>query len=149
MPKSHVICTFASSSEAEDAVTKMESHGFNSDNISIITKEDLDNEGSSYGFENTAETTGILLGYGSMAITNLGAGLAPGGPIAGLMSAVPSRNSLSGMLAGLGIPESKSTKYESQLHEGSTLFTIRIDDKHIRDAFSILNSCGASSVDAY
>lgn len=90
---------------------------------------------------------GLLIGAGSMMIPGLGI-IAAAGPLTGLLSGAVT-GGLVGGLVDLGIPESNSRKYETDVREGKILFSMRADEDKIDRISSILRENHAISVESY
>lgn len=90
---------------------------------------------------------GLLIGAGSMIIPGLGI-IAAAGPITGLLSGAVTGGIVGGLI-DLGIPESKSRQYESEVKQGKVLFSMKTDEDKADRVISILRSSGASNVEAY
>lgn len=90
---------------------------------------------------------GLLIGAGSMIIPGLGI-IAAAGPIAGLLSGAVTGGVVGG-LVDLGIPESKSRQYESDVRRGKVLFSMKTDEDKVDRITSILRNSGASNIEAY
>ncbi len=90
---------------------------------------------------------GLLIGAGSLMIPGLGI-IAAAGPITGLLSGAVTGGIVGGLI-DLGIPESKSRKYESDVRHGKVLFSMKTDDDKVNRITSILRNSGASNIEAY
>lgn len=90
---------------------------------------------------------GLLIGAGSMIIPGLGI-IAAAGPITGLLSGAVTGGVVGGLI-DLGIPESKSKKYESDVRQGKVLFSMKTDEDKVDRITSILRNSGASNIEAY
>lgn len=90
---------------------------------------------------------GLLIGAGSMIIPGLGI-IAAAGPITGLLSGAVTGGVVGGLI-DLGIPESKSRKYEGDVRRGKVLFSMKTDEEKVDRVTSILRNSGASNIEAY
>ncbi len=90
---------------------------------------------------------GLLIGAGSMIIPGLGI-IAAAGPITGLLSGAVTGGVVGGLI-DLGIPESKSRQYESDVRRGKVLFSMKTDEDKVNRITSILRNSGASNIEAY
>lgn len=90
---------------------------------------------------------GLLIGAGSMMIPGLGI-IAAAGPITGLLSGAVTGGVVGGLI-DLGIPESKSKQYESDVRRGKVLFSMKTDEDKVDRITSILRNSGASNIEAY
>lgn len=160
-----VVGVFESYEMAEKAANQIKDRGLRTDDISIVAKsvsDDNDNkgrDGAARGAINDnisdgvvtggilGGLAGLLIGAGSMVIPGLGI-IAAAGPITGLLSGAVTGGIVGG-LVDLGIPESKSKQYESELKSGRILFSMRTDDDKVSSISSILYENGAKSVDSY
>lgn len=90
---------------------------------------------------------GLLIGAGSMVIPGLGI-VAAAGPITGLLSGAVTGGIVGGLI-DLGIPESRSRQFETDIKAGKILFTMRTDDDKVESVASVLRENGATSVETY
>lgn len=158
---------------AEEAISELESEGFNPDDISIIMKNKTeaesirDNtgarvaEGSVSGAATGAAIGGIaglLVGIGALAIPGIGAILI-GGPIAaalGLTGAAATTvtgattgalaGGLIGALVGIGVPEEEAKIYEDRVREGAILVAAPAEIGDHKEVSSILRDHGAEQI---
>lgn len=172
-----IAAIFDNYSNAERAAQQIKDQGLRTDDISIVTRQDEEEnngkgmfmgmgnmganmmEGKSEGGANDNISNGVisggilgglaglLIGAGSMAIPGLGI-IAAAGPITGLISGAVT-GGIAGGLIDLGIPENKSQQYETDIKAGKTLFSMRTDDDKIDQIGTILRNNGAASVDSY
>ena len=162
-----VVGVFDNHSFAEQAARQVKDQGLRTEDISIIARQ---------GTEDTGRTTtatmktggratndnisdgvitggvlgglaGLLIGAGSMVIPGLGI-IAAAGPITGLLSGAVTGGIVGG-LVDLGIPESRSRQYESDVRAGKVLFSMRTDEDKVDSVANILRHNGAISVDSY
>ncbi len=164
---------FSTRENAEEAITELESVGFNPKDISIVmqNKEEAkvlhENTGVSVaGSAATGATTGaaiggiagLLVGIGAIAIPGIGA-LLIGGPIAaalGLSGAAAATVSgaatgalaggLIGALMGLGVPEEDAKVYEESVKSGAILVAVPAQSNEHREASAILREHNAQQV---
>lgn len=158
-----VVGVFESYEMAEKAANQIKDRGLRTDDISIVAKsvsdENKGRDGAAKGAINDnisdgvvtggilGGLAGLLIGAGSMVIPGLGI-VAAAGPITGLLSGAVTGGIVGG-LVDLGIPESKSKQYESELKSGRILFSMRTDDDKVSSISSVLYENGAKSVDSY
>lgn len=90
---------------------------------------------------------GLLIGAGSMVIPGLGI-IAAAGPVAGLLSGAVTGGIVGG-LVDLGIPESESRRYESDIRGGKVLFSMKTDEDKISRVTSLLRNNGATNVEVH
>ncbi len=173
-----VVGIFNSQQDAEKAARMVKDAGLRTSDISIITKQDGNNQAGQDVRRNTATGTttapnmamgkggindnisdGVITGgvLGGLAGLLVGAGtmIVPGfgivaaaGPITGLLSGAVTGGIVGG-LVDLGIPEAKGREYEKNIKEGKILWSMRTDDKDVSEIQSILRTCGASEVETY
>jgi len=159
-----VVGVFESYDMAEKAANQIKERGLRTDDISIVAKSvsddnDKSRDGAARGAINDnisdgvvtggilGGLAGLLIGAGSMVIPGLGI-IAAAGPITGLLSGAVTGGIVGG-LVDLGIPESKSKQYESELKSGRILFSMRTDEDKVSSISNILYENGAKSVDSY
>ncbi|AEV66777.1 hypothetical protein [Acetivibrio clariflavus] len=164
-----VVAIFDDYSHAENAARQIKEKGLRTDDISIIVKDREDNRDTNGTTGLNMSTSpkgindnisdgvisggilgglaGLLIGAGSMVIPGLGI-IAAAGPIAGLLSGAVTGGIVGG-LVDLGIPESKSRQYETDIKAGKILFSMKADDDKVSFISSILKNNGAVSVDSY
>lgn len=161
-----VVGVFESYEMAEKAATQIKDRGLRTDDISIVAKNLSDNnnrDGDEVSMskgpinDNISDgvvtggilggLAGLLIGAGSMVIPGLGI-IAAAGPITGLLSGAVTGGIVGG-LVDLGIPESKSRQYESDIKSGKVLFSMKTDDDKVSNVTNILYENGAKSVDSY
>jgi uncharacterized membrane protein len=164
-----VLGVFSDRDEADDAVAELEKSGFETKDISIITKSDegkvVEESGNSMaeGAVSGATTggviggiAGLLVGLGAIAIPG---GLLIGGPIAaalGLGGAAATTVSgavtgalaggLVGGLVGLGVPEEDAKIYEERINAGGVLIAVPTRTRDNREAREILEDNGADKI---
>lgn len=164
---------FGDRRDAEDAVSELESAGYNPRDISVVMKDR--NEGQRFenntganvaGGAAAGATTGaviggvagLLIGIGAIAIPGIGAVLI-GGPLAaalGLTGAAATTvagavtgavaGGLVGALTGLGVPESDARVYEERVNAGGILLAVPALDDEVDDVRSILEDCNADQI---
>lgn len=161
-----IVGLFDSRDHAETAAHQVRDQGLRTDDISIVARQGDDSptgEGGSEMQDRTAVNdnisdgvvsggvlgglAGLLIGAGSMVIPGLGI-IAAAGPITGLLAGGVTGGIVGG-LVDLGIPESRSRQYESDIKHGKILFSMKTDEDKVDRISSILRSAGASGVEAY
>ena len=163
-----VAAVFDNRDYAENAARQIKERGLRTEDISIIKKDENNNQINNKQMNNNftgnrdvndnisdgvmtggvlGGLAGLLIGAGSMVIPGLGI-VAAAGPITGLISGAVTGGIVGG-LVDLGIPESRSKQYETDIKAGKILFTMKTDDTKIDQVASILRSNGAVSVDTY
>ncbi len=162
-----VIGVFASRDQAEKAVDKLRSAGYDRE-ISILAKDArlaknkgaTDHDENSVMFGNGGPVTtgavtggvlgglaGLALGAGALAIPGLGAVIAAG-PIAGLLSGAAT-GGIAGGLVDWGIPKDRGEYYSDEVKEGNIVATVRTTDDKIDRAAAILKEQGARDVEIH
>ncbi len=161
-----IVGLFDSQDYAEMAARKIKDQGLRTSDISIVAKQG--DEGGP-GVESRMEkdstqvndnisdgvisggvlggVAGFLLGAGSLMIPGLGI-IAAAGPITGLLSGAVTGGIVGG-LVDLGIPESRSRHFESEVKRGKVLFSMKADEDKVDRITTILRSSGASGIEAY
>jgi uncharacterized membrane protein len=161
-----VVGVFDSYEKAERAAIQIKDRGLRTDDISIVAKDTSDDEHKNNDSVSMSKgpindnisdgvvtggilggLAGLLIGAGSMVIPGLGI-IAAAGPITGLLSGAVTGGIVGG-LVDLGIPETKSKQYESDIKSGRVLFSMRTDDDKVSSVSNILYDNGAKSVDSY
>ncbi len=94
-------------------------------------------------------TLGLLVGLGLLVIPGLGPLLAAGPLVAALAGAgAGDVGTLTGALAGMGIPEYEAKKYESFVQAGGSLLAVHADNREWADkAKHVLASANAKGID--
>lgn len=155
-----VIGVFDSRDQAEKAVNEMRDSGFDTNEISIVAKDDrqqtADNQdaGMDLGIGDGTATggaigglAGLALGAGALAIPGLGPVIAAG-PIAGLLSGAAT-GGIAGGLIDWGLPEDRGRHYEEEVKKGSILAAVTTEEQNINDAANIMRSWGARDVETH
>ncbi|MCL7999814.1 hypothetical protein M8994_16360 [Brucella sp. 21LCYQ03] len=149
---------FDSRSAAEDAVARLETAGFPSDDISIVSQNDENesNAGSGAGVgaglgAAVGGAGGLLTGLGVMAIPGVGPVVAAGWLAATLAGAVGGAvvggvaGGLIGALTESGVSEDDAHVYAESVRRGGSLVTARVADERAAEADAIL--AGTNRVD--
>lgn len=159
--------------KAEQALTDLESSGFNPKDISIIMRDQptsvektTSHNPNPVGVVTTGLATGtvlggvagLLIGVGAIAVPGIGAILV-GGPLAvafGLTGAAASTVSgaalgalaggLVGALANLGVPEHEAKVYEHRIKEGGILLAVPVLDEGLEEARGIMQRYQADMI---
>jgi uncharacterized membrane protein len=162
-----VVGVFDNHSYAEKAAVQVKDQGLRTEDISIIVRQGGDDAGKKTTAtmkaggrgvnDNISDgvvtggvlggLAGLLIGAGSMVIPGLGI-IAAAGPITGLLSGAVTGGIVGG-LVDLGIPESRSKQYETDVKAGKVLFSMKTDEDKVDRVADILRSNGAISVDSY
>ncbi len=161
-----IVGMFENRHHAETAARSIKDQGLRTDDISIVarqgedggadTQSSMKREGAQVN-DNISDgvltggvlggLAGLLIGAGSMVIPGLGI-IAAAGPITGVLSGAVTGGIVGG-LVDLGIPESRSRQYESDVKQGKILFSMKTDEDKIDRITSILKNSGATSVETY
>ncbi|GLU29307.1 general stress protein [Brucella sp. NBRC 12950] len=149
---------FDSYEAAKDAVDRLESAGFPSDDISIVShhRESESNAGSGAGVgaglgAAVGGAGGLLTGLGIMAIPGVGPVVAAGWLAATLTGAVGGAvvggvaGGLIGALTESGVSEEDAHVYAESVRRGGSLVTARVPDERVAEADAIL--AGTNRVD--
>lgn len=171
--KKMILAAFTDKDNAEHALNKLQSAGYNAKDMSIIMKDkkeaqDLAESTGTHVAEGAASgaatggaigaLAGLLIGIGAIAIPGIG-GLLIGGPLAaalGLSGAAATTASgaltgalaggLIGALVGLGVPEEEARHYEETVKSGGVLLAVPANSDDDSQAKAILQECGAGQV---
>jgi len=154
-----VVGVFDSHDKAERAVAELRQSGFDTNEISIVAKEQQGREaeadttmGMNMGTVADGTTTGgvlgglagLAMGAGALAIPGLGPIIAAG-PIAGLLSGAAT-GGIAGGLIDWGIPEGQGKKYEEEVKQGKILAAVRTHESKVEAAAEIFRKHGARDV---
>lgn len=146
-----VLGIFTNRTDAEGAVSKLEDHGYNAREISILVKDEVVREELTHSTGANVESgvaegvvtggliggvVGLLVGVGAITIPGIGAVLI-GGPIAAALglagaAAVAAEGATTGAVAGgvlgaligLGLPEEEAKFYDERLREGAIILAV-------------------------
>lgn len=158
-----VIGVFDSHEQAEKAISDLRDSGFETNEISIVTKgkgqegKNQEEGGSVLDMGTTASGTttggmlgglaGLALGAGALTIPGLGPIIAAG-PIAGLLSGAAT-GGIAGGLIDWGIPENRGQYYEDEVRKGRVLAAIRTHEQKIDPAAEVMRKNGAKGVESH
>lgn len=161
-----IVGVFYTEHEASRAIEDLKSHGFLTEDISVIARNKRDVEAISdetgtkapEGMASGAATggilggvTGLLAGIGALAIPGIGPIIAAG-PIAATLTGVAvgaGTGGLVGGLIGLGIPEDEAESYDNYVDEGRILVMVDADNKRASDVYSIFRNHNSANTDRY
>ncbi len=151
---------FDSYDQAERAVSELRQSGYDTNEISIVAKDEKGQNGGDVEGDTTFDMgaiadgtttggvlggiTGLAMGAGALAVPGFGPILAAG-PIAGLLSGVAT-GGVAGGLVDWGIPEEQGKHYEDEVKAGKILAAVRAHERKIDDAAEIFRKNGAHSV---
>ncbi|QGQ97352.1 low temperature-induced protein [Paenibacillus psychroresistens] len=163
-----IVGVFQTEAETTLAIEDLKSHGYSSDEISVIAKnkEVIDSVTEETGSKAPAGAVvgaatggmlggvgGLFLGIAALAIPGVGPIVAVG-PIAGAiltgMAVGAGAGGLIGGLIGLGIPEDEARQYNNYLDGGNILVLVDSDvdrNAYAYDTFRSHNSLNANSYD--
>ncbi|MCK6207973.1 general stress protein [Bacillus infantis] len=134
----HIVGVYDTQSEAIEAVEELRAQGYDTNDISVVGKNDDDVEAVTEQTGTKAEEglaagaaaggtlgglAGLLAGAGALAIPGIGPVLAAG-PLAGALTGAAAGAGLGGLtgaLVGMGIPEDDAEHYSGQIKEGKIL----------------------------
>ncbi|MFN8571215.1 MAG: general stress protein [Gemmatimonadaceae bacterium] len=164
MPNTAAFGIYRTRDQVVRAVDELRSHGFRSEDISVLMPEnvgtkDLAHEKNTKAPEGTATGAaagaviggvfGWLVGVGALFIPGLGPFIAAG-PLVAVLSGVGAGGvigGLSGGLIGMGIPEFEAKRYEGLVKGGNILMSVHCDDGDwCERAKSILVTTGAEDI---
>lgn len=161
-----IVGVFYTEHEASRAIEDLKSHGFLTEDISVIARNKRDVEAISdetgtkapEGMASGAATggilggvTGLLAGIGALAIPGIGPIIAAG-PIAATLTGAAvgaGTGGLVGGLIGLGIPEDEAESYDNYVDEGRILVMVDTDNTRESDAYSIFRNHNSANADRY
>jgi hypothetical protein len=148
----------------ENAVDKLLSAGFRSEDISVLLPENVGTkdfaatkgtkapEGAATGVTAggvVGGTLGLLAGIGALAIPGLGPFIAAG-PIMGALAGLGVGGAVGGLvgaLVGMGIPEYEAKRYEGRIKEGGILLSVHCDNSEwVNRAKELLKQTGAEDI---
>lgn len=157
---STIIGVFHNKDDAKGALNKIRNAGITDDKISMVAKDDQqnqDNEEENYLDQNlTAGTAtggtlgalgGLAAGAGALAIPGIGPIIAAGPIAAGLTGAAA--GGIAGGLVDMGIPQDRGNYYEEQVKGGKILTAVEADDNKVDDVASFLRNNGATDVETH
>lgn len=164
--KKKLVGVFHSVTEVVEVIGELKKHGYRSDEISIIAKDEREMKDverqTDMEYENQLESgitaglttggilgglTGLLVGLGALVIPGVGPIIAAGPIAATLGGAVlgASAGGLTGALISAGVPEEYVTQYDRYLSEGNIIVLVDAHverSQHVYDTFkrnSMLN----------
>lgn len=155
-----VVGVFRDRNDADRAVQELQRASFRDDQIGFAMRDEPGAEDTLASAESAAgesAATGMLTGglFGGL-IGAAASGLLPGiGPViaGGILASVlggvaigAAAGGVLGALIGIGIPEEEARYYESELHAGKTLVTVKTEGRY-GDAASILRRFGAQEIE--
>lgn len=161
-----IVGVFYTEHEASRAIEDLKSHGFLTEDISVIARNKRDVEAISdetgtkapEGMASGAATggilggvTGLLAGIGALAIPGIGPIIAAG-PIAATLTGVAvgaGTGGLVGGLIGLGIPEDEAESYDNYVDEGRILVMVDADNTRESDVYTIFRNHNSANADRY
>lgn len=162
-----VVGIFDTYRQAENAARQVKDNGLRTDDISIIAKDENNEQATQGGGMFTANASrtndnvsdgtvtggvlggvaGLLLGMGTMVIPGLGV-IAAAGPIAGLLSGAIT-GGIVGSLVDLGIPEEAGKRYEAEVKRGKVLWSMSTDENNVEQISNILRGAGATNIEVH
>lgn len=148
-----VIGYFEDNGKAEEALRECKEKGFKE--ISILGNERRDQTGiSGEGGPNLSSGTmtggalgglaGLAMGAGALAIPGIGPILAIG-PLAAVLGGAVT-GGIAGALVDYGIPQERSSFYESKIKEGNTVMILKTDEGKTEEVAKILRNHEAKDV---
>lgn len=161
-----IVGVFTNEHEASQAIGDLKSHGFRTEDISVIArnKDDMnaisDETGTKApeGMASGAATggllggvTGLLAGIGALAIPGIGPIIAAG-PIAATLAGAAvgaGTGGLVGGLIGLGIPEDEAETYDRYVDQGRILVMVDADTSQVSDVYETFRTHNSLSSHYY
>ncbi|MBR5237074.1 MAG: general stress protein [Clostridia bacterium] len=145
-----VVAFFSKEQQAEEALGQLTASGFDREEISVLTRQDVadnqNNEGQRDGMTTggvIGAATGLIMGLSAFAAPGVGL-LAAAGPVASLLAGAAA-GGIIGSLADLGFSESDTQLYIKELEKGSVFLSVDTEQKE--EAKEILQKAGAYRVD--
>ncbi|WJY28284.1 MULTISPECIES: general stress protein [Sporosarcina] len=141
MVKRQVVGYYNNENDAILAIEDLKRQGYNSDEISVISKErepaeTVVEETGTHATDGAATGAatggvlgglgGVLAGIGALAIPGVGPIIAAGPIVAGITGAAAGAGvgGLAGALIGMGIPEEEAHQYNERFNEGKILVLV-------------------------
>jgi uncharacterized membrane protein len=142
-----ILGIFSARDDAQEAVTELESAGFDPKDISVIMRD----KATAQEF---ADTTGTSVADGAISGATTGGAL---GALAGLLIGIGATTisgavtgalagGLVGALVGLGVPEEDARVYEQRIREGGILVAVPVSLGNETEARSILEDNNAEQI---
>lgn len=159
-----VICMAKTQVQAETIITRLESAGISTSDISVLMPDSSSSrdfatehntkapEGATIGGSAggiAGGVLGLLAGIGALAIPGVGPFIAAGPIMATLSGAAvgAALGGITGALVGLGMPEYEAKQYESKVKEGGILISVHTSDRDEAERIEeILEDAGAQDV---
>ncbi|GKV57449.1 hypothetical protein NCCP2222_33960 [Sporosarcina sp. NCCP-2222] len=141
MVQRRVVGYYNTEAEAVAAIEDLKRQGYNSNDISIISKNEqqvdyIEEETGTHAADGAATGAatggvlgglgGVLAGIGALAIPGVGPIIAAGPIVAGITGAAAGAGvgGLAGALIGMGIPEDEAERYNQYFDEGKILVLV-------------------------
>ncbi len=149
-----IVGVYESHQDALDAVKKLQNEGFDTKNVSLVSKAELVNDHIHVKSDHTVEKAelgvglvagsviGVLTGIGIFAIPGLGF-LYGAGALVGVLAGIDFGiigGGIVAVLTGMGIDKVVAEKYEKHLNEGKFLVFAQGDEKQIHHAHEVLHT---------
>jgi len=159
--KSTTVGIFNSHQNAEDTVRSLKATGFKMDQLSIVGKDQSEDQGSAYYHNGEQMKTwgkqgafwggiwGLLMGSAFFALPGFGPLLVAGPLAVGILGALEGATAvgnLSALGAGLfsfGIPEKNLTRYEAAIRDGNFVLLAHLNPEEIEQARALFQKNGA------
>jgi hypothetical protein len=151
-----VVGVFRTVNDAEAVVRELQNSGFNSQDISLLTKDTRRGQEArrETGLEDVKEGAaagagiGAVLGGGAGLLVGLGALTIPGigpiiaaGPLAAALGGAglgAAAGGIAGALVDMGIPERDADQYAEAVSHGGTLVSVRAEDRRAEAVAAIM-----------
>lgn len=154
---STVIGVFDKQGNAEQALKQIKKAGISEDKISMVVRDEENNNNANYMNQNLTNGTatggalgglaGLAASMGALAIPGIGPILAVGPIAAGLSGAAA--GGIAGGLVDMGIPEERGNYYENEVKSGKILAAVETEEDKVNDIASYLRDNGASDVETH
>ncbi|RXZ83363.1 low temperature-induced protein [Paenibacillaceae bacterium] len=155
-----VAAIFASEEAAVQAIEALKAHGYESDEISIVARDQADVDYVSGATGTRAEEgmtagvaaggmlgglTGLIASAGALAIPGIGPIIAAGPIVAAVTGALAGAGAggLIGGLVGLGIAEDQASVYQEQVKAGHILVLVDAEDGRHEQIYDIFRAHNA------
>lgn len=159
-----VICLTNTQLQAETIISRLESAGVSTSDISVLLPDRSGTHDFAYEHHTKAPegatiggsaggvaggVLGLLAGIGALAIPGVGPFIAAGPIMAALSGAAvgAALGGVAGALVGLGMPEYEAKQYEAKLKDGNILISVHTRDSDEAERIEeILEDAGAEDV---
>lgn len=152
--KKLILGIFSKHEDADEALFHLKEAGFDSDEMSIIAREDtVKKYRSKDSGGDSIVTGGILGGLAGILLTAVpivlpGIGILVAGPLTILtgLAVGAVTGGVIGTLVSIGVSENQAKSYEKHLQKGGVLLTVPVSDKSLEKAQKILENHNAQEL---